>query len=830
MLVILLVSLFFIQHSSAERKASLRTVSSTISGYDVPLHPTQEIPGSLINKESNGGHHNAHEGWVKLFRSFDDEPLQSQNSAEPLLASRSLQTIATIQLNETLIDHVGSVTITAKLPQSLVATYGKLSYVALYSPITANLSVTTPIRYQLCTLDQSFNAAVTDGNRDAIAKFTFKLNNLHSGGYIAYLISGGLSGAGEGKGSTSSIKGSDSTWPFGTTGTAVKGASKPWVSLTGLVGAQDSAARPLSTVNNFFGTILAKSTTVVSFKRPNQPTGIRISPGEEALSSSSSFRFRFTWNQNPGSIGGFMKYRSTPSSNWISITASSSSVSIEDVCARGPASTTGFRDLGTIWTAIVDLSIQAGSSITYIVGDSTDSIEESSPLVFQVPFRSGQAALSAVPQHWVIYADQGVGFDDDSFQGRNYNTGWGARAVAKSVASFIRANANGMQGIVISGDASYSDGYLAQWLEWFEMMSSSLSFSPLLLSSGNHEEAWTRNNENLNYDSPSGKTRTQDYWSTRTNAFSSISSGGECGVAFKMHPISGATPDKPWYTYSAGLATWIVISTEHSLRPGSLQYLWLSTTLANVNRDVSPWLFITGHRSMYVFTSNMCGSSNCSKWDPNDPSTDFTSENGWASDKQVNMYLQAFLEPLMIKYSVNFFFSGHTHVTQRYCAVAEGKCKQNSTLDRVSGFNVYSLPSFPVGMTIGNAGASTSNDGVSEFKSNGGNYPPFHSWMSLDLAYAVVSVLSPTEANIIVYNAFTGVAIDKSKIIQASRILAASSDSASSYNTATIVVLTVIGFLMAFLSLVVWVKHKSQVLVLAQDLKRRIFRTDLTRI
>jgi len=65
----------------------------------------------------------------------------------------------------------------------------------------------------------------------------------------------------------------------------------------------------------------------------------------------------------------------------------------------------------------------------------------------------------------IIYVDQVVSYDNDSFEGRIYNTGWGAHAVAKSISSFIQANGNGMQGLVISGNASYADGYLAQWVE-----------------------------------------------------------------------------------------------------------------------------------------------------------------------------------------------------------------------------------------------------------------------------------------------------------------------------------------------------------------------------
>ena len=813
-----LLFLYITQSTSTSRKHLLR---SELISSDTLILEKQDIP-NVINNERLGGHHNAHESWKHLFNGqFGEEFLQSDARFS---TSRSLQATPIIQLNETTINHKGVVQVTAYLPASLVTTFGKLAYVALYTPVTSNLSLTTPIRYQLCTLDKEFNAAVLDGKKDAIAKFSFKLNNLHTGGYVAYLISGGLSGSVAGKGTTSTVKGTDTSWPFGTTGTAVKGGSKPWVSLTGLVGAQDSTSRSSLSVNTFYGTVLAKSSTMVLFKKPNEPTGLRITPSS-TLSSYFSV-FRFSWNQNSESTGGYIKYKSISTSNWAIVTATSSKITIDDVCSRGPASTTGFREMGTIYTAEVDLSLLAGTTIMYIVGDSTDNTDVSSPLIFQVPLLPGQSLKTnnnynnnINPQHWIIYADQGVGFDDDSFEGRNYNTGWGARAVARSVSSFIRANANGIQGLVISGDASYSDGYLAQWLEWFEMMSLTLSRTILLISSGNHENDWMRN-EILNYDSPSGKTLAQDssYWSTLTNPANSISSGGECGIAFKLLPINKATPSMPWYSYTAGMATWVVISTEHNLRPESLQYIWLSSTLASVNRITSPWLFITGHRSMYVFTSNMCGSSNCSNWNPNDSSTDFKSESGWASDEQVNLYLQAFVEPLMIKYRVNFFFSGHTHVTQRYCAVANGKCKQNSTFDPSTGFNVYENPLYPIGMTIGNAGASTSNDGVSEFKSNGGKYPLFHSWFTLDLSYAVISIISSTEMNILVYNAFSGQVIDRSKIIQANRISTDNTGSGSETN----------GWIIAIITLTVFGVIVGGIKILQKI--RKLFRTDMIRL
>jgi hypothetical protein len=42
------------------------------------------------------------------------------------------------------------------------------------------------------------------------------------------------------------------------------------------------------------------------------------------------------------------------------------------------------------------------------------------------------------------------------------------------------------------------------------------------------------------------------------------------------------------------------MSTEHDFTPGSPQYAWIEQALANVDRTVTPWLMVAGHRPMYV--------------------------------------------------------------------------------------------------------------------------------------------------------------------------------------------------------------------------------------
>jgi len=41
--------------------------------------------------------------------------------------------------------------------------------------------------------------------------------------------------------------------------------------------------------------------------------------------------------------------------------------------------------------------------------------------------------------------------------------------------------------VVVGGDMSYSDGYLAVWEDWFDMMEPAISKVPLFIGDGNHE-------------------------------------------------------------------------------------------------------------------------------------------------------------------------------------------------------------------------------------------------------------------------------------------------------------------------------------------------------
>lgn len=72
-------------------------------------------------------------------------------------------------------------------------------------------------------------------------------------------------------------------------------------------------------------------------------------------------------------------------------------------------------------------------------------------------------------------------------------------------------------------------------------------------------------------------------------------SRGECGVVmarrFHMPSYRNRRDNAPfWYSFDYGSVHFTVISTEHSLVPGSRQYDWLEAELAAVDRWVVGWV------------------------------------------------------------------------------------------------------------------------------------------------------------------------------------------------------------------------------------------------
>lgn len=104
-----------------------------------------------------------------------------------------------------------------------------------------------------------------------------------------------------------------------------------------------------------------------------------------------------------------------------------------------------------------------------------------------------------------------------------------------------------------------------------------------------------------------------------------------------------------WYSFDYGSVHFTIVSSEHSLEPGSEQYRWLVRHLAAVDRCITPWLVVGSHRPLYVIKPHH-------------------------ENRRVGKHLRKSLEDVLVKYGVDALLSGHVHSYSRTCPVIDKTC------------------------------------------------------------------------------------------------------------------------------------------------------------
>jgi len=264
---------------------------------------------------------------------------------------------------------------------------------------------------------------------------------------------------------------------------------------------------------------------------------------------------------------------------------------------------------------------------------------------------------------------------------------------APKVASLVSKEAQrGAKFVLHQGDLAYAGGYAYLWDQWLSMIEPISTRIPYMIGIGNHEQAHIIGGKK----DPS-KAEGNGFHPPWGNYLDD--SGGECGVPphYRFHmPDSGNSVW--WYSFDYGMVHFVMISTEHNFTAGSRQYQWLENDLASVDREVTPWIILAGHRPMY-----------CSIDVP--------------SDIQVSLHMQMALEELFHKYKVNLGLYGHFHSYQRTCKVYKQKCDNSEGM---------------VHIVVGTAGASM--DG---YPSRDVTWSEFHNTHTI--GYGRVTVVSDSE-------------------------------------------------------------------------------------
>jgi acid phosphatase len=115
------------------------------------------------------------------------------------------------------------------------------------------------------------------------------------------------------------------------------------------------------------------------------------------------------------------------------------------------------------------------------------------------------------------------------------------------------------------------------------------------------------------------------------------------------------------------------MSTEHDYTLGSAQYSWLEQDLTSVNRDVTPFVIVYGHKPMY-------------------------SSNSYHGSE---VELRVALETLYVNQGVDLVIAGHDHFYERTWPVLDELVQNNGINDR------FSRGHAPIHLVIGIAGRSS---------------------------------------------------------------------------------------------------------------------------
>ena len=207
---------------------------------------------------------------------------------------------------------------------------------------------------------------------------------------------------------------------------------------------------------------------------------------------------------------------------------------------------------------------------------------------------------------------------------------------------------NGASFVAHIGDISYAVGIGFRWELWFALVEPYSSLAPYMVAIGNHEQDHLVGGNKDPSHAPG-----EGFHPSWGNYGSD--SGGECGVPMyeRFH-----MPDNGnglwWYSFDYGMVHYTVFSTEHNFTAGSRQYEWLENDLKSVNRSVTPWLLLMGHRPMY-------------------------SSEKYPSDVKVGWGILDAIEHLLFNYQVDLALWGHYHAYQRTCAVYQKQCNPKGT-------------------------------------------------------------------------------------------------------------------------------------------------------
>ncbi|CAK3774298.1 Metallo-dependent phosphatase [Lecanosticta acicola] len=403
------------------------------------------------------------------------------------------------------------------------------------------------------------------------------------------------------------------------------------------------------------------------------------------------------------------------------------------------------------WANAVTLTgLQAATTYYYKIESTNSSVEH---------FFSPRTAGDTTPFNMDVVIDLGV-YGADGFTTTKRDTIPEIQpALNHSTIGALAETVDDYEVVLHPGDFAYaddwylklqnlldgSDAYQAILENFYDQLAPIAGRKAYMVSPGNHEADCTE----IDYTSglcPEGQRNFTDFMTrfghTMPTAFASSSSNS---TAQSQASTAQSLANPPfWYSFEYGLVHVTMINTETDFgdapdgqdgsanldggpfgAPGQ-QLSFVEADLASVDRSVTPWLIVAGHRPWYSTggSDNIC-----------DP-------------------CQEAFESLLYKYGVDLGVFGHVHNSQRFLPV------YNQTADP-AGMND---PKYPMYIIAGGAG------NIEGLSSVGDNYSTNVFAYGDDFSYARLKVQDAHNLGIEFYRSSTGDLLDSSVLYKSHNV------------------------------------------------------------
>eukprot|EP01126_Amoeba_proteus_P035828 TRINITY_DN3623_c0_g1_i3.p1 TRINITY_DN3623_c0_g1~~TRINITY_DN3623_c0_g1_i3.p1 ORF type:complete len:512 (+),score=66.55 TRINITY_DN3623_c0_g1_i3:291-1826(+) len=333
-----------------------------------------------------------------------------------------------------------------------------------------------------------------------------------------------------------------------------------------------------------------------------------------------------------------------------------------------------FRPPGTLnYVLLCDLN----PSTVYYYRFGTEEVMSEVFSFKSSPVVSRQSSVSVV-----IYGDMGTSLCLDPAGGW---CGLGAACVLDRISKRLDEKPFSYDHLLHIGDLSYAVGRAYRWDMWMNEIQSVSSRVPYMVTLGNHEYDFVGQDFQPkwgNYYNDSGVLSLTQICPFNQPSHHSDTSlffqDGECGIPTRKRFIMpwDSTADLPprlgsttedmkhirwWYSYNLGNIHFIVLSMEHNFTTSSEQWKWMVRDMKTVNRSITPWLVVAGHRPLY---------------------SSGTSDVG---DYHISEHLRQELEIMMLRFQVDLVFTGHYHNYERTCPVYRQVCLKRAPVHILVG-------------------------------------------------------------------------------------------------------------------------------------------------